>query len=99
MKDTLAQLFITGVGVAFLACLATFALAGLYVMGRWAWELWSGWRQAVAPTRQPHAARLVDAEAEGWLDDMAWPFPGRAPETAETDLPALERLPRVGVAA
>jgi len=98
MKNDLAQLFVAALGAGLVACLAAIALAGLYVMARWGWELYAGWREFVSRPPAPEP-RLVDAEAEGWLDDMAWPFPGREPETAETDLPALERLPRVGVAA
>lgn len=100
MKDTVAQLVVSAIGAGLVACIATFALVAAYSLGRLAWDLWA--RHAVSSRRRPVATspHLVDVEAEGWLEPVEWPFPGRrSTEACAGDQTGEMELPRVGVAA
>lgn len=69
MKDTLAQLFVTAIGLGFVLCLLGIALCGLYVMARWAWELFTGWRDYVPPA----APEPVDVAPPRPASAFRWP--------------------------
>lgn len=69
MKNDLAQLFVTGLGIGFVVCLAGIALCGLYMMARWAWELFTGWRD-YAPVER---SEPVDVVPERPAPAIVWP--------------------------
>lgn len=100
MKAEIAQLFLWLVTAGAVVCLAGIALCGLYAMGALAWDLWGRHLLPSRPRRVKAAApRLVDAEAEGWLDELEWGFPGRRTVEAQAgDQTGELELPRVGVA-
>ena len=99
MKDTVAQLVISAIGIGLVVCVATFALVAAYSLGRLAWDLWA--RHAVSSRRRPVATspHLVDVEAEGWLEPVEWPFPGRRVEATAPDQTGEMTLPRLEVVA
>lgn len=101
MKHDLAQLFVTMVGAGLIVCVIGVCLCGLYAMGDLAWDLWGRHLLPSRPRRvQATSPRLVDAEAEGWLDELEWGFPGRRTVEAQAgDQTGELELPRLGVAA